>query len=130
MRKILIILTLMIGLCSCGNTNKEYCSACDSELCDIYAQLSHEYSLREFAHQKYISGGDESWRYQYYKIDAEIERLEKDQKYYELEIKKYSKKWEFSRMTQWAYERLDSVKTAIYSGGDCEGVETPYPKVH
>lgn len=114
MRKFLIILTLMVGLCSCGNTNKEYCSACDSELFSIYSDLSTKYSLREFAYQKYINGGDESWRYQYYKIDAEIEQLEKDQKYYELEIKKYSKKWELSRMTQWAYERLDSVKTAIY----------------
>ena len=114
MRKILIILTLMIGLCSCGNTNKEYCRACDSELCDIYTQLSHEYSLREFAHQKCMSEYSESWDMEYYRRGANIERLEEDQKYYELEIKKYSKKWEFSKMTQWAYERLDSVKTAIY----------------
>ena len=120
MRKILIIAALIATICSCGNTNKEYCSACDSELCSICIELSLEYSLREFAYQTSMSElqnsleSAESWMTEYYIHRDKIERLERDKKHYELEIKKYSKKWEFSESTQRAYERLDSVMTSIY----------------
>ena len=120
MKKILIIAAFIATICSCGNTNKEYCSACEDELTRIYLDLSFAYERREATYQKLVSQELDIEEFDaldllYYKYSSEIEGLEKDMKYYEMEIKKYSKKWEFNKWTRRSYTRLDSVKTAIYS---------------
>ena len=120
MKKILIIIAFIATICSCGNTNKEYCSACEDELTRIYLDLSFAYEHREATYQKLVSQELDIEEFDaldllYYKYSSEIEGLEKDMKYYEMEIKKYSKKWEFNKWTRRSYTRLDSVKTAIYS---------------
>lgn len=119
MRKILIITALMATICSCSNTNKEYCSACEDELTRIYLDLSFAYEHREEIYQKLVFQEldfeeFDKLNWLYCKYNSEIEGLEKDMKHYEMEIKKYSKKWEFNKWTRISYTRLDSVKTAIY----------------
>ena len=131
MRKILIILTLMIGLCSCGNTNKEYCKACENEISKINNELYVQHGLRNLAYDKMMSDTltyeeFESWSHTYKRVGAKIEELEEIRKYFEIDILKYSKNYEYSTYTKSTYNMIDSLKWRT----DIPGVEQPNKQLH
>lgn len=133
MRKFLIILTLMIGLCSCGNTKKEYCKACEKEICTINNELYVQYGLKNLAYDKMMSDTltyDEfqSWSHTYKRVGAKIDELEEIRKYFELDILKYSKNYEYSTYTKDTYDMIDSLKWRD-DIPDVPGVEKPI-KLH
>ena len=113
MKKILFILVVMFCAVSC--TNKEYCKFCESEIGTLNRQLATEYFVKESIYSKLVS--DEldyysflSYENEYEKVKNKIERLEEERKYYELEIKKESREWEFSEITKQTYDKLKKYK--------------------
>jgi hypothetical protein len=113
MKKILFILAVMFCAVSC--TNKEYCKACESEIRTLNMELNIEYSVKEFIYSKLLSGELDYYTFLYYeneygKVKNKIEQLEEKRKYYELEIKKESRDWEFSEITKETYDKLKNYR--------------------
>lgn len=113
MKKILFILAVMLCAVSC--TNKEYCKACESEIRTLNRQLDTEYFTKEFIYSKLVSGELDSYSFLSYKNEYEkaknkIKQLEEKRNYYELEIKKESRGWEFSEITKQTYDELKNYK--------------------
>lgn len=113
MKKILFILAVMFCAVSC--TNKEYCKACESEIRTLNRQLDTEYLVKEFIYSKLVSSELDSYSFlsyenEYEKVKNKIKQLEEKRKYYELEIKKESREWEFSEITKQTYEKLKNYK--------------------
>ena len=113
MKKLFFILVVMFCAVSC--TNKEYCEACKSEIRTLNMQLDIEYHIKEFIWSKLMSNELDyysflSYEKGYEKVINEIERLEEKRKDYELEIKKESRKWEFSEITKQTYDNLKKYK--------------------
>ena len=109
MKKLFFILVVMFCAVSC--TNKEYCEACESEIRTLNMYLNLEYTTKEFIWSKLMSDETDYYSYLYYeneyeKVKNKIKQLEEERKYYELEIKKESRKWEFSEITKQTYDEL------------------------
>jgi hypothetical protein len=109
MKKILFILAVIFCAVSC--TNKEYCKSCESEIRTLNGQLDTEYFIKQFIYSKLTSDEIDyythlSYQYEYEKVKNKIEELEEKRKYYELEIKKESREWEFSEITKQTYDKL------------------------
>lgn len=115
MRKLLIVITLLVmSVFTSCNGYKEYCSACEKEICTINNELYVQYGLRNLAYDKMMSDTltykeFESWSYTYKRADAKIEELEEIRKYFELDILKYSKNYEYSTYTKDTYDMIDSL---------------------
>lgn len=113
MKKLFFILVVMFCAVSC--TNKEYCEDCESEIRTLNSQLDLEYHIKEFIYSKLMSDETDYYSYLYHeneyeKVKNRIKQLEKERKYYELEIKKESRKWEFSEITKQTYDELKKHK--------------------
>ena len=113
MKKLFFILVVMFCAVSC--TNKEYCEACESEIRTLNMQLDLEYYAKEFIWSKLMSDETSYSLYlfcekEYEKVKNRIKQLEEERKYYELEIKKESRKWEFSEITKQTYDELKKHK--------------------
>lgn len=111
--KNLFILAVMFCAVSC--TNKEYCKACESEIRTLNRQLDTEYFVKEFIYSKLVNGELDyysflSYENEYGKVKNNIKQLEKKRNYYELEIKKESREWEFSELTKQTYDELKKYK--------------------
>ena len=113
MKKILFILAVVFCAVSC--TNKEYCKTCESEIRTLNMELDIEYSVKEFIYSKLLSGELDyytflSYENEYGKVKNKIKQLEEKRKYYELEIKKESRDWEFSERTKETYDKLKNYR--------------------
>lgn len=135
MRKLLIVITLLVmSVFTSCNGWKEYCSACEKEICTINNELYVQYGLRNLAYDKMMSDTltykeFESWSYTYKRADAKIEELKEIRKYFELDILKYSKNYEYSTYTKNTYNMIDSLKRRN-DIPEIPGVEKPIDLLH
>ena len=105
--------------------------ACEKEISKINNELYVQYGLRNLAYDKMMSDTltyeeFESWSYAYKRVDAKIEELEEIRKYFEIDILKYSKNYEYSTYTKSTYDMIDSLKWR----DDIPGVERPIEPLH
>ena len=105
MRKIIFIILVSISVLSC--TNREYCRACENEILKINKELSASYE--SYGHMYFMAmifGPSNNERYMLTQAEEKIKELKNRRTYYELEIKKHSRKWEFDSRTKRSYNDL------------------------
>lgn len=116
MRKLFIVFTLIVmSVFTSCNRYKEYCSACEKEICTINRELYTQYGRMNLAYDKMMSGTltyeeFQSWSYINKRAKVKIEELEDTRKYFELDILKHSKNYEYSTYTKRTYDMIDSLK--------------------
>ena len=117
MRKLLIVIALLVMsvFTSCDGFKKDYCSTCEKEICTINNELYVQYELKNLVYDKMMSGAltyeeFDLWSDTYKRVGAKIEELEEIRKYFELDILKYSKNYEYSTYTKDTYDMIDSLK--------------------
>ena len=107
MKKIIFIILASISILSCTNTNREYCRACENEILKINKELCSSYEFYNQMYTVYIYWGSSGYEtYKLIQIEEKIKELKNKRTYYELEIKKHSKKWEFDSHTLKSYNDL------------------------
>ena len=114
MKKFFILCLMAFVICSCGN--KEYCRSCEQEIISINNKISWEYDQMVNSYDVYKNT-------QYFgvylneseKHKSEIKRLEEKRTYYELEIKKYSRKWEYWKVTEESYQKVKTSQNKYYN---------------
>ena len=108
MKKLIFLFFLSIVIVSCDNTNYKYCDACESEIRYLNYNIGlieeHLDSLYQILLRNECSY--ETYRYLRDKYETELKESKEKKKYYEMEVLKCSKKWEYSESTKKSYNDL------------------------
>ncbi len=107
MKKLFFVILISFSILSCANTKKEYCLACENEILKINKELKTTCEYYNHIHFNAIVFGASEYEIHHIKnIEQRISDLLNKREYYEFEIKKNYRKWEFSPQTKKSYNDL------------------------